>query len=249
MAKQKSFLKVEGTLDELTFYKGQDGYIVRTKGGVNKSRIMNDPAFARTRENGLEFGHAAKMSKLLRRSILDLLLDAKDGRLHSRLMKSMAFVKNADNTSARGMRTVANGLSTPEGKAALKGFNFNQHAPLDRVLLKDYEVDLATGEISVMDFSIMQHIQIAEGATHVELRSGFLNLDFETGDKDLELSPPSNMPLDAPLGDVILTPSAIPIGTGNMMYFLKVSFYQEVNGVQYPLRNGLFNALEMVDIG
>ena len=49
MAKQKSFLKVAGTLDGLTFYKSVDGHLVRTKGGVSKGRIMNDPAYIRTR--------------------------------------------------------------------------------------------------------------------------------------------------------------------------------------------------------
>ena len=51
MAKQQSFLKVAGTLDGLTFYKSVDGHLVRTKGGVSKGRIMNDPAYIRTREN------------------------------------------------------------------------------------------------------------------------------------------------------------------------------------------------------
>lgn len=249
MAKQKSFLKIEGTLDELTFYKGQDGYMVRTKGGVSKHRIMNDPAFARTRENGLEFGHCAKMSKLLRQSILDLLQDAKDGRLHARLMQRMAEVKNYDLTSARGQRTVANGLTTNEGKEALKGFNFNQNATLGQVLLKDYELDLVTGEISLTDFYIKQHVLIAEGATHVELRSGFLSLDFETNDKELMLSLPVNLAVDAPMDDVLLTPSGVPAVVGQLLYFLKVSFYQEVNGTQYPLRNGMFNALELVGVG
>lgn len=32
MAKLKGILKIEGTLDELTFYKTQDGHLVKTKG-------------------------------------------------------------------------------------------------------------------------------------------------------------------------------------------------------------------------
>jgi hypothetical protein len=52
MARQKSFLKIEGTLDELTFYKSDGNYLVKTKGGISGDRIANDPAFQRTRENG-----------------------------------------------------------------------------------------------------------------------------------------------------------------------------------------------------
>ncbi len=36
MAKLKSIIKIEGTLDDLTF-KGKEGYLVKTKGGVCKS--------------------------------------------------------------------------------------------------------------------------------------------------------------------------------------------------------------------
>ncbi len=68
MAKQKSFLKVAGTLDGLTFYKSVDGHLVRTK-ACSKSRIMNDPAFIRTRENIAEFGSTAQWGKLLRNAI------------------------------------------------------------------------------------------------------------------------------------------------------------------------------------
>ncbi|MEE4247754.1 MAG: hypothetical protein V2I33_20315, partial [Kangiellaceae bacterium] len=131
MAKLNSLIKIEGTLDGMTFYKGKDGYLVRTKGGVSKNRINNDPAFARTRENGTEFGHSASMSKLLRQSISGLLSDAKDSRVSSRLTQTMSRVKNQDLTSARGQRQVAIGLATPEGRAWLKGFDCNVDANLD----------------------------------------------------------------------------------------------------------------------
>ena len=46
MAKLKSFIKIEGTLDDLTFYKGKQGYLVKTKSGVSANRIKNAPSFA-----------------------------------------------------------------------------------------------------------------------------------------------------------------------------------------------------------
>ena len=81
MAKLRSLIKVEGTLDDLTFYKGKEGYLVRTKGGVSANRIKSDPAFARTRENGSEFGHCATSGKILRRAVINLIADAKDYHL------------------------------------------------------------------------------------------------------------------------------------------------------------------------
>jgi hypothetical protein len=48
MAKQRGMFKVEGTVDEVTFYKSKDGFLIRQKGGVSAERIASDPAFART---------------------------------------------------------------------------------------------------------------------------------------------------------------------------------------------------------
>jgi hypothetical protein len=69
MAKQKGIIKLEGTIGDITFYKSQDGYLAREKGGVPADRIANDPAFQRTRENGAEFGAAGKAGKVLRNAI------------------------------------------------------------------------------------------------------------------------------------------------------------------------------------
>lgn len=69
MARQKSIIKLDGTIGGITFYKSQDGYLAREKGGVSADRIKNDPAFQRTLENGLEFGRTGNAGKVLRNSI------------------------------------------------------------------------------------------------------------------------------------------------------------------------------------
>jgi len=248
MAKLKSLIKIEGTLDGLTFYKSKDGYVVRTKGGVDKDKIANDPAFARTRENGAEFGHSATSGKIFRRSILELLNSAKDSRVTSRLTKVMSQIKNEDLTSVRGKRRVAVGLTTPQGKARLKGFNFNVDAPLETVLLKEYTLNTTTGEININQLVPLKELAIPQGATHVTFIGAFLNLDFETGEKDLQVSPPVNVPLNLTAVDVSLTPAIVPVGTGNNVFFLTAVFFQEMNAIQYPLNNGAYNALSVVEI-
>ena len=65
MAKQSGLIKLKGTLGGITFYKSQDGYLAREKGGVDAARIASDPSFQRTRENGAEFGRAGKAGKIL----------------------------------------------------------------------------------------------------------------------------------------------------------------------------------------
>jgi hypothetical protein len=116
------------------------------------------------------------------------------------------------------------------------------------VLQASYALDTATGEVEIADFIPIQQLDYPEGATHVDLSSGFLNLDFGTGDYDLQLSNLINLPIDATISTVTLTPVGVPVGTGQNFYFLKVAFYQEVNAVQYPLNNGAFNTLQIIEV-
>jgi hypothetical protein len=41
MARQNGILKIEGTLENLTFYKTKDGNPVKTKGGIFVARIAS----------------------------------------------------------------------------------------------------------------------------------------------------------------------------------------------------------------
>lgn len=98
MARQKGIIKIEGTLGDVTFFKTADGHLVREKGGVDASRIKNDPAFQRTRENGSEFGRAGKAGGLLRQAVRPLLQLSKDRLVVSRLLTEMIKVIRADST-------------------------------------------------------------------------------------------------------------------------------------------------------
>ncbi len=248
MAKYKSLFDVQGTLGEVTFYRGEDGQYVRRKGGVSKNRILNDPNFARTRENLTEFGGVATSGKIIRRAINSLLIDAKDSRVTSRLTKVLSQVKNEDLTSARGLRNVAEGLLSPLGRAWLKGFNFNKKSGLDSVLMAEHTLDTATGEVEIADLVPNRQMGLPEGATHVTLSAAFLNLNVATEEKDLQLSNTVNLPINGIATTVTLTPAAPAIGTGQSFYFLKVAFFQDINGIQYPLKNGSFNALQLIEL-
>jgi hypothetical protein len=248
MAKLKSLLKIEGTLDGMTFYKGKSGYLVRTQGGVSKSRIENDPAFVRTRENGSEFGQIAKSGKLLRQTLTPLLVDVKDGALTARMMKQMAHIKNFDTLSLRGDRHVAMGLLTPEGKALLRGFDFNGNAKLKSILLADFQLNTATGEISIPNFNPLQQMYMPGGATHVSFTAGIAHIDFETQEKELHYSPEVNLPITNTVTPVSCTPPQVPTGGGQLVYVFKISFFQEINGMQYSLNNGAFNILQIIEV-
>ena len=85
MGKQKSFIKLEGTFDDLTFYERQGKQLVRKKGSLDKARILKAPNFKRTRENMQEFGGAARVSKLFRHTLNSLISEQGGSLAASRL--------------------------------------------------------------------------------------------------------------------------------------------------------------------
>jgi hypothetical protein len=109
MAKQRGVVKLEGTLDDITFLKTSDGYMAKVKSAVSASRINSDPNYVRTRENNAEFGRAAKAGRLLRAALRTEIRNTSDSRTVSRLTREMMTVLHADTTSPRGERNVVNG--------------------------------------------------------------------------------------------------------------------------------------------
>lgn len=249
MAKQKSFLKFEGRIEDLSFYKGADGvHYVRAKSGVSKDRIKNDPAFLRTRENTNEFGHVAQCGKFFRRALQDLMFDVRDRTRVPRMVRVLTSVKNQDLISVRGQRKVENGIQTPQGKTVFNLFDFNQNAKLDHVLKISHTLDTAAGTLTIPNFNPELHFAIPQGATHGGLQAGRLRFDFNTGDFELELSNKMEMPIQNTGTPITLTWANTATGSGLDYYFLKASFYQEVNGTLYTLHNGTFNALQLIAI-
>jgi hypothetical protein len=250
MAKQNSLLKIQGTIGGMTFYHTKDGNLVREKGGVSKKRIANDPAFQRTRENGQEFGMAGKSGKMVRDAIRSFMQNASDSKVTSRLTQVMSYILKEDKFSARGERNVAAGIKTPEGKAFLKHFNFNINSLLGSVLFRPILLDPISGTVTIRDLVATNNITAPAGATHVSLQTAFASIDFATGKASVEYAEPANIPLDAVVRTIQLVPDAVPAQTPDTtaLHFLLVEFFQEVNGVQYSLKNGAFNCLEIIEV-
>lgn len=246
MAKFDGIFDIQGTLKGMTFYKTAEGIRIRTKGGISKKRIMNDPAFARTRENGAEFSHSAKMSQLLRHSVSTLVDNAKDSRTSSRLNQIMGRIKNMDTVNIRGERTVQEGLNNPLGLQELTGFDFNKNATLGSVLKKSFVFNAVDGTLALTDFINGKHLQLPAGATQIGLRIAASRIDFETKTYAFVESPQEVLLVDlyTPT-DTTLTLPAIPAGTGLLCFFFLIEFYQEINGTAYPLKNKQFNVLNL----
>lgn len=247
MPKQKGLIKIEGTIDGVTFYKNSEGHFVRMAGGVNKKRIMTDPAFARTRENISEFGNNAKAAKFLRDTAGIMVSRATDKRTSNRLFSIFNRIKNLDGSSPRGERRISIGLETAEGKNLLKNFDFNKDSQLRNILKREFALDTTTGVFTIAGLIPNLHISFPQGATHCSISLGSLLLDFETETGELVQSAVENFLLDTTETAVNLTATPAT-GTGIVCFLLLLEFFQEVNAVQYPLNNGAFNVLNILDV-
>ncbi len=248
MAKQTGIIKLKGTIGDITFYKSQDGHLAREKGGISAERMANDPAFQRTRENGEEFGTAGKAGKILRTSLKALLINASDSRMVSRLTQQMVRVVKADITNERGKRNVIDGEAE-----LLEGFDFNKNGKLGRTIYAPYTsaIDRVTGKLTVdiPSFNALNMISEPTGSSHYKIISAGVDIDFENETYVVDANETAIMPWNATPTAVISLENTIPANSTHPLFLaLGIEFFQEVNGEQYALKNGAYNALSLVKV-
>ena len=245
MAKQTGIIKLKGTIGGISFYKTADGHLAREKGGVDKNRIQNDPAFQRTRENGSEFGRAGKGGKVLRNAIRVLLQNAKDKRVVSRLTKSLVSITKTDTTNERGLRTLQDG-----DLSLLEGFEFNLNGKLGATLFAAFTkaFDRVSGDatLDLVAFSPTVRIAAPSGTTHFKVVMGTAELDFVNETSTFENDETAILPYTAAnTAAIALTATVTANSTLPVVQVLGIEFYQEVNGQMYSLKNGTYNALSV----
>lgn len=245
MARQSSFITLNGRVGGLSFYKTKDGHFAREKGGVPKSRIMNDASFARTRENLREFQENVKSVKLLLDTIRPVTVKISDSRIYQRMVKQMMLVLRTDPVSGRGDRRVKLG-----DWQLLKGLELNGKASLGSTLKVEYVLgdDAAAWTLGLPEFLPSDFLLIPNGTTHFRIFVAAAGLDFDSGERSflsdssehLDISQPS------PAINLSLDKDALP-GT-HRVFVLGVEFHQIVNGQVYALNNGAHNAASLAAV-
>ncbi len=248
MAKQRGIIKLDGTIGDITFYRGKNGYVAREKGGVSAERIRTDPAYQRTRENGAEFGRAGKSGKVLRNAIRSLLQNASDSKMVSRLSKAMLKAIQMDETNPRGLRNLTDGK--PE---LLQGFEFNEQGKLSTTLYapQEFILDRVSGAatISFAPFVPTNGIAVPGGTTHFKIVAAGMEIDFENEVSVVSQSATAILPYDTTETAAIELENPLTANSAHPLFLvLGLEFYQEVNGGQYPLKNGSFNPLQIVRV-
>lgn len=248
MAQQLDLYKLRGTIGDLTFYKTKDGYMVRSRGGIDAERIKTDPKFQRTRENGAEFGRAGATGRVIRRAFKNVLKQSADDRVVSRLLTTVKDVMKTDIVSGRGLRTILN-----SDVALLEGFNFNSQAVLENIFTGTFRttINRVTGSavLEVDAFVPDKDVKFPTAATHCKLVAAGGVIDFATGEASVLTSEGD----DNPLSNVSTAESTfafpIPVNTTLPVFIvLAIEFYQEFNGSLYLLKNGGFNGVSIVKV-
>ncbi len=248
MAKQRGIIKIEGTLGDITFLRTQDGYIAKEKTSIKGKRIATDPAFQRTRENNAEFAKAGKAGKLLRNAIRTTMQFAKDGRVTSRLTTEMLKVVKADAVNPRGQRKVLDAETE-----MLQGFNLNINSLLESTLFAPVttSIDRAAGtlNVNILSFIPLTAVQAPQGTTHFKIVAAGAEIDFEAETYVENSKESAVIPwTEAPTADISLSNAVTAGSTHPLFLLLGIQFFQQVNGVNYPLKNGAYNALSLVKV-
>lgn len=247
MAKQDSVVKIRGTVDNLTFLRTKNGHEVRKKiKQVDKQTLATDPRYARLRENMSEFNRAVEAGKLMRLAVQNVLLNCSDKRLSSRLTSYMMKVVTSDTVGKRGQRTVTNGNAE-----LLNGFNFNIGSELSLSLKVAFTsaIDRASGKLTVDIPSFIPEnvLTPAKGATHFTIHSAGVEINFGTSVFDTKMFETAGIPISNDASPAIPIIHGMNAASTNPLFILLgIRFFQEVNGILYPLKNNAANALTIV---
>lgn len=129
MAYQTGVIQYKGSFKSIRNYKNRKDpkMYAGEKGGANRDLIMNNPAFARTRENMNEFGGCGMVVKAIRLGLQHLIPENTDTHFTGRLMKIIKMINLKDLQGLRGKRAIEISLN----KTMLKSLNFHEKRKID----------------------------------------------------------------------------------------------------------------------
>ena len=265
MAKQKGLVKYTGTLGDVRHFKikGQQGYFAGLVGGPTDTQVKTAPEFQRTRENMNEFGGCAKAVRI---ALSEVLNGMTDPQCTGRLTSIMKKINLEDGTEARGVRKV----EISSQRIYLYNFGFDKNVSFASIVYIPYatthDIDRLKANLTTVAVNPTDYLNAPAGATHFR----FINAigvvsDFIYNDATKTYEPSNGalnelsnttygayMPLNTAYAGENLDVS-LPVGTVmtadvSVLHCIGIEFFQEVNAVQYPLNNGAYNALAIVEI-
>lgn len=244
MAKQKSIVQFSGTIDGINFYFRKGVAVARKAGGgFTGAAIKKSPSMERVRENNSEFGRCSRFKKVFKDALFVYFKNYKHADLHGKLMRLFLAIKDYDLISARGSRTLKNGLMNTAGLNLLLSFRFT-----------DFSLSMLNGIFNPTDYSYalqgfaVSSVRFPLGATHLCIDYGVMKVDFDLPHAKVIESTTS----------VLLSPDATFNGAHFLIDsdlvadatigFLRYRFVQVVNGVAYSFNDQAYFGLQVVGI-
>ena len=236
---------VEGSL--LSGIRGTVAGITVDKNGIVRQKNKKTTSQApRSLENQKEFSTAGKATKIFRAAFPNLIAKASDRLFTSRMTQKMKEAINMDTSSIRGERNVLDGELS-----VLLDFEFNRNSIFSSVFIGTVSATLtrATGAVSIQieAFDPILSVFAPEGTTHFQFIAESASIDFDTEQKlsqkvlssikALQAGSVAEENLSISLDANVSQPVIVAIG---------IEFFQEINGIKYPLENMTFNAAKVI---
>lgn len=218
------------------------------KGKSRKDRFLNDPSYARTRENIREFQEAMQAGKLIRDAFRGM-VNHTGSASRSFVMKmhqGLILVLKSDSESDRGSRQISKG-----NLGLLTKFEFNNKASISSVLFTRYQysADRSSGKLSLQfpAFVPTNSLSAPKATTHFRIVTAAAELDFENNNYLVNQTRTDQIPFDnaetSPFGlELTITPNSKQA----FMHVFTIEFYQEVNGKMYILKDDTHNCLSVL---
>ena len=231
------------------------------KGGANRDLIMNNPAFARTRENMNEFGGVGLVVKAIRQGLLNLLPEQTDKLFTSRLMRLVKEINVRDHQGEHGKRAILISGERP----LLSTIVLNKLQSIaDKVVkqfLFEHPIERDEATLTLTAFG-MKDILVPKGATHYRVQNHLsLVSDYVYSEANRRYEPLSmlNMtssyvyseytPVNTALTDELV--AAFPLGTApgdddSVIQCVGVEFFLRSGPTGYkPLKGGSMRVLDV----
>lgn len=226
MPKVTGKLEIEGEIDELLFYRDQEGRnIMRTKGKshMTSEKYYQDPKYAIVRNHAKEFGRASKLAAVYRRLVYSFYQRAKDHSFSWRVNQLFLELMQEDAVHEPGLRTVVDGLQQTGLQDWLLGLEGNKHRPLQKVLNCEWQWQEASGSLLFTGFIPELALDWPENTSHAVLgiarsRWDFENRYFSTVYSDEQVVAKTDTPID------LVFTAGNPEGAGWELLYVFIGF-------------------------
>jgi hypothetical protein len=246
----------------ISFYKQNGEHVARQAGGPDRARILNDPGFARTRENMSEFGGLNLAAGSFSR-IFTGVKNLRDTTLRGRVSRIFRVMMKQDEDAARGQR----GVLVSQHRSDLLWLELNGARPFKTSVGARFTVahseDRKTATFTIADLRVESMITAPTGTTHfqfVQLVGVLADVVFNEQTKryessSTELQSVNNFTFSdyIPLGSVDPVPvnleTVLPVdvtGQVSVVQAVGILFFTKNGTAYYPSQQG--KGMQIVDV-